>query len=54
MKKILCSFFAALLIVCATATPAVGKCYNALSTAEVRDRYQLLTDSTLESMEAEA
>ena len=54
MKKILCSFFAALLIVCATVTPALAKGYNDISTTYVRDHYQLLTDSTLQSMEAEA
>ena len=54
MKKILCSFFAALLIVCATATPALAKGYNDISTTYVRDHYQLLSDSTLQSMEAEA
>ena len=54
MKKILCSFFAALLIVCATVTPALAKGYNDISTTYVRDHYQLLSDSTLQSMEAEA
>ena len=54
MKKILCSFFAALLVVCATVTPALAKGYNDISTTYVRDHYQLLSDSTLQSMEAEA
>ena len=54
MKKILCSFFAALLVVCAMVTPALAKGYNDISTTYVRDHYQLLSDSTLQSMEAEA
>lgn len=54
MKKLLSTVFAAILVVCMTVSPALAKGFNDISTTYVRDHYQLLSSSDLESFESQA
>lgn len=54
MKKMFCSMFVALLIVCTTVSPAFAQGMHKISTTYIRDHYQLLSSDDLQSFETQA